>query len=206
MERNPAGGPKWPTPGDWVAAEWQATPELPRRSRWGTDSGSLVRGEECGRGSLPSIAGGSGRRQARGGRGGGGAEITAAPPGTPRVPSGPHAGPRTMTTGSQRGRIKRSWSLRAARPGAPRQLPVAAGAGGGVPRPQPRAQVQGCPRRGARSAAPGFRAKLRACPREVVAPVQRGKELSLEKRGRGDSGGGAHALFFFSSTFSPPLS
>lgn len=109
-----------------------------------------------------------------------------------------------MTTGSQRGRIKRSWSLRAARPGAPRRPPVATGAGGGVPRPQPRAQVQGCPRRGARSAAPGFRAKLRACPREVLAPVQRGKELR-EKLGSGDSGGCARALFLFFHFFPTPV-
>lgn len=81
---------------------------------------------------------------------------------------------------------------------------MATGAGGGVPRPQPRAQVQGCPRRGARSAAPGFRAKLRACPREVVAPVQRGKELR-EKRGSGDSGGCARALFLFFHFFPTPV-
>lgn len=89
------------------------------------------------------------------------------------------------------------------RPRGPRRPPVAAGAGAGVPRPQPGAQVQGCPPRGARSAAPGFRAKLRACPREVVAPVQGGKEL-WEKLGSGDGGGCARALFFFSSTFPLP--
>ena len=64
-----------------------------------------------------------------GGRGGGGAEgaeITAAPLGTPRAPSGPHAGPQTMTTGN-RSRSNKKESLPRAPP------PPAACPGGGPP-------------------------------------------------------------------------
>lgn len=58
---------------DLVATELQTAWGLPGRSRWGL-SRSLVRGGECGRGSLPSA--GRWLRPAPGqwGRGGGGAE------------------------------------------------------------------------------------------------------------------------------------
>lgn len=45
-------------------------------------------------------------------------------------------------------------------------------------------------------------AKLPSCPREVVAALERGKELR-EKLGSDDCGGWARSLFFFSSPFPP---
>lgn len=46
------GSRQWPTPRTGSGRVWEDS-GLPCRSRWGTDSGSLVRGGECGRGSLP---------------------------------------------------------------------------------------------------------------------------------------------------------
>lgn len=136
----------------------------------------------------------------RWGRGWGGAEgakITAEPRGTPRAPRGPHAGSQTMTTGSHPSSNKRSGPPRAAdphcRPRGPRRPPVVEGAGGGVPRPQPRAQVRGCPPRGARSAALGFRAELGAHVKLSLS-FQRGTELR-QKLGSEDCRVRARALF-----------
>lgn len=209
MERNPSGrvAGSGLHPGR-VAAEFERTRGLPCRSRWGTDSGSLVRGGECGRGSLPSTGRSQQPAPGRWGRGGDGAEsseISAAPPGTPRVPSGPHAGSQMMTTASHpRSNKKES---------VPRALPplVACLQGpGGLqwPRAQAAASPSPNPARkceAARSAAhtpplPASAQNFEPVHVKLSLPFQRGTEL-WEKLGSDDCGGWARALFFFSSTF-----
>lgn len=132
----------------------------------GTDSGSLVWGGECGRESLPSARRWQRPAPGQWGRGGGGAEgaeITAAPPGTLRVPSGPHAGPQTMTTGS-RPRSNKRESLPRAPPPPTACLGGWGGGPGGLQWPGAPAAASPAPTPRASARLPAARRTLRRSP------------------------------------------
>lgn len=207
MERNPSGGPKWPTRGDWVAAEWEATSGLPRRSRWGqtavpsSGEGSAVAGPSpqsrvAAAGARP-VGAGWGRRGGRGDYCGATGDA-----------KGPERSPRGTANDDNR------QSARPNKKGVGPCAPPAPGPPGGLQWPRAPAAASPAPNparkcKAARGAAhvpplPASAQNFEPVHVKLSLPFRGGK--SLGKSGVVATAVAVRALFFFSSTFSPPLS